>query len=76
MAVMIGQPAPAFAGTAVVGGPAAELTPDNAFTDISLDGFKGRWVVLFFYPLDFTFVCPTEIAEFGRQYADFRDLDA
>jgi peroxiredoxin (alkyl hydroperoxide reductase subunit C) len=76
MALMIGEPAPAFGGTAVVGGPAADLNPENAFKDIALSDFAGKWVVLFFYPLDFTFVCPTEIAEFGKQYADFRDLDA
>jgi peroxiredoxin (alkyl hydroperoxide reductase subunit C) len=38
--------------------------------------YAGRWVVYFFYPKDFTFVCPTEIAEFGRRNADFADRDA
>jgi len=76
MAVMVGSPAPDFKGTAVVGGPAGSLNPDNAFKDISLADFRGKWVVLFFYPLDFTFVCPTEIAGFGKAYEDFRDLDA
>jgi alkyl hydroperoxide reductase subunit AhpC len=73
---MVGSPAPDFSGTAVIGGNSAGLTPDNAFKDISLADFKGKWLVLFFYPLDFTFVCPTEIAEFGAAYEDFRDLDA
>jgi lipoyl-dependent peroxiredoxin subunit C len=36
----------------------------------------GKWLVLFFWPMDFTFICPTEIAEFGRREADFRDRDA
>ena len=73
---MVGQPAPDFKGKAGVGGVAGELNPDNAFKDISLGDFKGKWVILFFYPLDFTFVCPTEIAEFGNAYNDLRDLDA
>ena len=76
MAVMVGNPAPDFKGTAVVGGPSASLNPDNAFRDITLSDFRGKWVVFFFYPLDFTFVCPTEIASFGSSYEDFRDLDA
>ncbi|HVZ40743.1 MAG TPA: peroxiredoxin [Candidatus Kapabacteria bacterium] len=76
MAVMVGTPAPEFKGPAVVGGPAATLNPDNAFKEIRLSDFRGKWVVFFFYPLDFTFVCPTEIAEFGNAYEDFRDLDA
>ena len=37
------------------------LMPDKSFGKISLSDFKGKWVLLFFYPLDFTFVCPTEI---------------
>lgn len=74
--VMVGSPAPHFQGTAVVGGPSEGLNPDNAFKQISLTDFRGKWVVLFFYPLDFTFVCPTEIAGFGKAYEDFRDLDA
>jgi alkyl hydroperoxide reductase subunit AhpC len=73
---MVGKPAPEFHGTAVVGGAAANLNPDNAFKEIALSDFRGKWVILFFYPLDFTFVCPTELAEFGGAYEDFRDLDA
>ena len=46
------HPAPAFKCQAVV---------DNAFKEISLSDYKGRYLVLYFYPLDFTFVCPTEI---------------
>lgn len=45
---------------------------DNGlFADITLEQYKGKWVVLFFYPLDFTFVCPTEICEFSDKAADF-----
>ena len=50
MSAKIGKPAPEFKATAVVGGD---------FKDISLKDYKGKYLVLFFYPLDFTFVCPT-----------------
>lgn len=48
------------------------------FADITSEDHKqeGQWMVMFWYPKDFTFVCPTEIAEFNRQYEDFRDRDA
>jgi len=41
------------------------------FKEISLSDFKGKWVVLFFYPLDFTFVCPTEIVQFSEMHEAF-----
>lgn len=44
----------------------------DQFKKISLDDYKGKYVVLFFYPLDFTFVCPTEIIEFSDKSDDFR----
>ncbi|XP_005186942.1 peroxiredoxin 1 [Musca domestica] len=59
------KPAPQFKGTAVVKG---------AFKDISLADYKGKYVVLFFYPLDFTFVCPTEIIAFSDRAAEFRNI--
>ena len=59
------KPAPAFKGTAVVNG---------VFKDISLADYKGKYVVLFFYPLDFTFVCPTEIIAFSDRAAEFRNI--
>uniref|UniRef100_A0A0R3RXD2 thioredoxin-dependent peroxiredoxin n=1 Tax=Elaeophora elaphi TaxID=1147741 RepID=A0A0R3RXD2_9BILA len=62
----IGQPAPNFKTTAVVNGD---------FKEISLCQFKGKYVVLFFYPLDFTFVCPTEIIAFSDRIAEFKKLD-
>uniref|UniRef100_A0A0R3RXD3 thioredoxin-dependent peroxiredoxin n=1 Tax=Elaeophora elaphi TaxID=1147741 RepID=A0A0R3RXD3_9BILA len=62
----IGQPAPNFKTTAVVNGD---------FKEISLCQFKGKYVVLFFYPLDFTFVCPTEIIAFSDRIAEFKQLD-
>lgn len=55
--------APKFEGMAFV---------DGGFKKISLDDYKGKYVVLFFYPLDFTFVCPTEIVEFNQKAEAFR----
>jgi peroxiredoxin (alkyl hydroperoxide reductase subunit C) len=75
MGLLVGQKAPEFGGTAVVGGNADALNPDNAFTEISSKDYNGKWVVLFFYPLDFTFVCPTEIEDFGRNYEKFKALN-
>jgi len=47
----------------------------NAFKDIDNNTYKGKWLCVFFYPKDFTFVCPTEIAEFGKLTKDFADRD-
>jgi peroxiredoxin (alkyl hydroperoxide reductase subunit C) len=49
---------------------------NNAFVDIRNDQFAGKWVVLFAWPKDFTFVCPTEIAEFGKLNSEFADRGA
>ena len=65
--LMVGQKAPDFSLDAVVG--------KGDFTKVSLADFKGKWVVLFFYPLDFTFVCPTEILGFSRREAEFKKLN-
>lgn len=48
----------------------------TAFTEVSNKTYKGKWQVVFFWPKDFTFVCPTEIAEFGKHNRDFADRDA
>lgn len=45
------------------------------FKDLSLSDYKGKWLVLFFYPRDFTFVCPTEIRGFAKAEKDFKDLN-
>jgi len=58
-------PAPHFTSTAVV---------NNTFKEISLSDYKGKYVVLFFYPLDFTFVCPTEIIAFSERAEEFRKI--
>ena len=52
------------------------LDKGKEFREISQADFPGKWLVLFAWPMDFTFVCPTEIAEFGRRNADFADRDA
>lgn len=49
---------------------------DTAFDTLNNDRYPGRWLVVFFWPKDFTFVCPTEIAEFGRLNDEFADRDA
>jgi peroxiredoxin (alkyl hydroperoxide reductase subunit C) len=49
---------------------------NNAFVDVNHQSYQGKWLVLFFWPKDFTFVCPTEIAEFGKLAKDFADRDA
>ncbi|KAM6182546.1 thioredoxin-dependent peroxide reductase, mitochondrial [Erethizon dorsatum] len=60
------QHAPSFKGTAVVNGE---------FKELSLEDFKGKYLVLFFYPLDFTFVCPTEIVAFSDKANEFHDVN-
>ncbi len=60
------QDAPEFKAKAVVNG---------AFRDVSLSDYRGKYVVLFFYPLDFTFVCPTEIIAFSDRAEEFRKIN-
>lgn len=67
----IGQKFPRFALTGVV---ANDL--DRAFVPIDSDSHAGKWLVVFFWPKDFTFVCPTEIAAFGKLNREFADRDA
>ena len=52
-----------------------EQNGESAFEELTRDSFHGEWKVIFFYPKDFTFVCPTEIAEFGRLAEEFEDRD-
>ena len=61
--MLVTKPAPDFTAEAVMG--------DNTIKEISLADYKGKKVVLFFYPLDFTFVCPTEIIAFDKKLAEF-----
>ncbi|MCP9796510.1 peroxiredoxin [Cyanobium sp. Lug-B] len=64
---LVGLEAPDFRATAVV---------DQEFRELSLRDYRGRDVVLFFYPLNFTFVCPTEITAFSDRHGEFARLDA
>jgi alkyl hydroperoxide reductase subunit AhpC len=66
----IGDQFPKYELTACV-----SLDADNAFATINDRSYEGKWRVVFFWPKDFTFVCPTEIAEFGRLNEDFADRD-
>jgi len=67
MSVLVTQAAPDFKATAVL--------PNGSFQDdFTLSQFRGKHVLLFFYPLDFTFVCPTEIIAFSERVADFESL--
>lgn len=60
------KPAPKFAGTAVING---------AFQEIKLEDYAGKYLVIFFYPLDFTFVCPTEIIAFSDRVEEFEKIN-
>lgn len=62
----VGQPAPDFEAVAVY---------DQEFKTVKLSNYRGKYVVLFFYPLDFTFVCPTEIVAFSDRYDEFAKLN-
>lgn len=62
----IGQPAPNFKTTALI---------DGQFEDVELSQYKGKYVVLFFYPADFTFVCPTEIIAFSDRIQEFKNIN-
>ena len=63
----VGDKLPPFALQAVVG-----TEPGREFAELTDRSFADRWRVLFFWPMDFTFVCPTEIAAFGRRADEFR----
>jgi peroxiredoxin (alkyl hydroperoxide reductase subunit C) len=55
---------------------AQAVMADGTFKEIKLSDYKGKWVALFFYPLDFTFVCPTEIIAFSDKMAEFKAINA
>jgi peroxiredoxin 2/4 len=62
---LVTQEAPDFTAQAVM--------PDNSFGELTLSKFRNKYVVLFFYPLDFTFVCPSEILAFNKRLAEFKE---
>ena len=67
MAFQVGKPVSEFKAQAFV---------DGKFKEVKLSDYRSKWVVLFFYPLDFTFVCPTEIQGFNKHYEAFKKLGA
>lgn len=67
MSTLVSKPAPDFKATAVM--------PDGTFKEVKLEDYKGKYLLLFFYPLDFTFVCPTEIIAFSDKVSEFKDRD-
>ena len=71
----VGDKFPSFSLPAVKGGPEG-LVLKSAFTEIDNDTDAGKWKIVFFWPKDFTVVCPTEIVAFGKLAADFADRDA
>lgn len=72
--VKVGQEVPAFGGKAVVGQQIVELSYEKGVLKVGDRTQKGRYTVLFFYPLDFTFVCPTEIIAFHEKLGEFEKL--
>ena len=66
MGVLVGKKAPGFSAQAVING-------GEIVNDFTLEQFKGKYVILFFYPKDFTFVCPTELHAFQARLADFEE---
>ncbi|BBZ03968.1 alkyl hydroperoxide reductase subunit C [Mycolicibacterium chitae] len=74
----IGDQFPQYELTAVIGGDLSKVdakAPEDYFTTVSSADNAGKWRVVFFWPKDFTFVCPTEIAAFGKLNDDFEDRD-
>ncbi|MCT4643246.1 MAG: peroxiredoxin [Bacteriovoracaceae bacterium] len=65
MSTLVTKPAPNFTATAVM--------EDGSFKEVSLNDYKGQYVCLYFYPLDFTFVCPSEILAFNAKVAEFKE---
>src|SRR5438309_10364680 len=64
---MVGQPAPDF-------DMGSTKNIEKLNENLKLSDYKGRWLVLLFYPLDFTFVCPTELTTFSDRYEDFQGI--
>ncbi len=67
----VGDRFPAFSLNSVV-----SIEPKSEFKTLTHESYPGKWLVVFFWPMDFTFVCPTEIAEFGKKNAEFKERDA
>lgn len=75
----IGDQFPAYELTGLIGGDLSKVAPkqpEDYFKTFSSDDHEGKWRIVFFWPKDFTFVCPTEIAAFGKLNDEFEDRDA
>jgi peroxiredoxin 2/4 len=68
MSTLVTKEAPDFTAQAVL--------PDNSIAELKLSSYRGKYVILFFYPLDFTFVCPSEILAFDKAVKQFKDRNA
>ncbi len=68
MSTLVTNEAPDFTAQAVM--------PDDSFAELTLSSYRGKYVVLFFYPLDFTFVCPSEIIAFDKALSKFEEKNA
>ncbi|HET7538298.1 MAG TPA: redoxin domain-containing protein, partial [Polyangiaceae bacterium] len=67
----VGDRFPAFSLNSVV-----SIESGKEFKTLTQESYPGKWLVVFFWPMDFTFVCPTEIAEFGKKDGAFKERDA
>lgn len=76
MTLGVGEQFPQFNVKATAALPLEQINIDNVFIDVDNNSYAGKWLVVFFYPKDFTFVCPTEIAAFGDLIEEFEDRDA
>lgn len=72
MLAQVGKPAPDFKLASTKDATGAK----DLGKEIKLSDYRGKWLVLFFYPLDFTFVCPTEITALSERYDEFKEFDA
>jgi peroxiredoxin 2/4 len=70
--IHLGKPAPAFSGTTAY----HKGKSNDGFCKISLSDYKGQWLVFFFYPRDWTFICPTELRGFSDKADEFKKLNA
>ena len=72
MLAQVGRPAPDFRLPSTKGATSAK----DLGKEIALSDYRGKWLIFFFYPLDFTFVCPTEITALSDRYSEFKEFDA
>lgn len=75
MTISVGSKLPEFNLTATTDLPFEQINIDNVFVNIQQNSYPNKWLVLFFYPKDFTFICPTELAAFGQLNQEFKDRD-